>query len=286
VRFLVTGARGLLGSELVKTLVTAHEVVATDLPEVDLTDRAAASACVAEAAPDLILHCVAYTAVDQAEAEPDRCYAANVLATWHVVTAAHEVGASVLYLSTDFVFDGQQTTPYTEFDPPHPLSVYGRSKWMGEQIVRQLTPRHFIVRTSGLFGPRGKNFVSAILAKAWQDRCLEVVADQVCARTYAPDLARALQELCESGLYGAYHLTNQGASSWYEFAGEIVQAAGLSDVEIRPITAAQLNLPAPRPAYSVLDNFCWRLAGHASLREDREALRDYLDRRVRPERAV
>jgi dTDP-4-dehydrorhamnose reductase len=237
---------------------------------------------VAEAAPDLILHCAAYTAVDQAEAEPERCYAANVLATWHVVSAAHEIGAAVLYMSTDFVFDGQQATPYTEFDPPHPLSVYGRSKWMGEQIVRQLTPRHFIVRTSGLFGPGGKSFVSAILAKAQRERPLEVVADQVCARTYAPDLACAIQELCESGLYGTYHLTNAGASSWYELACEIVRAAELHEVEVRPITAAQLHLPAPRPAYSVLDNFCWRLAGHAPLREDREALRDYLDPRVRP----
>jgi dTDP-4-dehydrorhamnose reductase len=154
---------------------------------------------------------------------------------------------------------------------------------MGEQIVRQLTPRHFIVRTSGLFGPRGKSFVSAILAKAQRERPLEVVADQVCARTYAPDLAQALQELCATGLYGIYHLTNQGASSWYEFACEIVQAAGLSGVEVRPITAAQLDCPAPRPAYSVLDHFCWRLT--ATLRYGRTGKRCEIiwPARARPE---
>jgi dTDP-4-dehydrorhamnose reductase len=182
----------------------------------------------------------------------------------------------MVYVSSDFVFDGTKPEPYHEFDTPHPLNVYGQTKAAGEQLVRQLLDRYYIVRVAGLFGPHGRNFVQVILSRARAGEALRVVDDQVCARTYTFDLADALGELIQSPLYGTYHLTNAGASSWYEFARDIVAAAGLRGVTLEPVNSAGRNAPARRPSQSVLDNRCWRLIGHAPLRPVSAALREYI----------
>jgi dTDP-4-dehydrorhamnose reductase len=252
------------------------EVLPTHRAELDLRETAATLAAVRAASPAVIIHTAGYTDVDRAEHEPEQAWAGNVLTTWNVATAARECGAVMVYVSSDFVFDGTKPEPYHEFDTPHPLNVYGQTKAAGEQLVRQLLDRYYIVRVAGLFGPQGRNFVQVILSRARAGEALRVVDDQVCARTYTFDLADALGELIQSPLYGTYHLTNAGASSWYEFARDIVAAAGLRGVTLEPVNSAGRNAPARRPSQSVLDNRCWRLTGHAPLRPVSEALREYI----------
>lgn len=273
---VITGAKGLLGQALLATAPAGLRVHGTHREEVDLTCTEAVQKAFARWQPHCIFHCAAYTRVDQAEKEPERAYADNALATWNVAAAAARWDAVMVYVSTDYVFDGETSRPYREFDPPRPLSVYGWSKWVGEVLVGQQVRRHFIVRTSGLFGPGGRHFVGSILERAQRGERLRVVVDQVCARTYAPDLAQALWALWESPLYGIYHLTNAGASSWFEFAQEVLRRAGFPAEQVQPITTEEWRPPAPRPRYSVLENFCWRLTGHPPLRPVEEALEEYL----------
>jgi len=272
----------MLGWDVCRVFAARHEVIPTHRAELDLTDTAATLAYLRERAPGVIVHCAGYTNVDQAEQEPEAAFAGNVLTTWNVVRAAQDTGSLVVYISTDFVFDGTQERPYHEFDAPRPLGVYAQSKWAGEQLVRSHLQRFFIVRTAGLFGLHGRNFVAAILERAEQGQPLRVVSDQVCCRTYTVDLAEALLELIDCPLFGTYHLTNAGYSSWYDFAREILAAAGLEEVSVQPISSAAWDGPARRPAYSVLDNLCWRLTGHQPLRPCAEALRDYLAARQVP----
>jgi dTDP-4-dehydrorhamnose reductase len=279
-RVWVTGARGMLGSALCERLAPSLEVIPTHRGELDLRETEATLAAARAVRPEVIFHTAGYTDVDRAEHEPEQAWAGNVLTTWNVAVAARECGAVLVYISSDFVFDGLKPGPYHEFDPPHPLNVYGQTKAAAEQLVRQLLERHFIVRVSGLFGPYGHHFVRAILRRARAGEPLRVVDDQVCARTYTLDLADALKELIQSPLYGTYHLTNAGASSWYEFARDIVAAAGLQDVSLEPVSSARRNAPARRPSQSVLENCCWRMTGHAPLRPVDEALREYFQTEV------
>lgn len=274
-RVWVTGARGLLGSALCHRLASSLEVIPTHRGELDLRETGATLAAVRAVNPDVIFHTAGYTDVDRAEHEPEQAWAGNVLTTWNVALAARECHAILVYISSDFVFDGMKPTPYHEFDIPRPLNLYGQTKAAGEQLVRHLLDRYYIVRVSGLFGPHGHHFVRAIMRRALAGEPLRVVDDQVCARTYTLDLADALEELIQSPLYGTYHLTNAGASSWYEFACNIVTIAGLRDVVLEPVSSARRNAPARRPSQSVLENRCWQMTGHAPLRPVAEALREY-----------
>ena len=275
-RVWVTGASGILGAALCERLGSRIEVLPTQRAELDLRETEATLAAVRSVNPTVIIHTAGYTDVDRAEHEPDQAWAGNVLTTWNVATAAWECGAAMVLISSDFVFDGTQSEPYHEFDGPHPLNVYGKTKWAAEQLVRQLRERYYIVRTSGLFGPHESHFVQAVLTRVGANEPLRVVDDQVCARTYSLDLADALGELIRSPLYGTYHLTNDGASSWYEFAREILAIAELPEGALEPVSSAGWNAPALRPSQSVLDNRCWRLTGHTPLRPVTEALREYL----------
>lgn len=268
-RILITGANGQLGVELRAALAPLGEVVGRDLPELDVA-RPDAVDQLAALAPAWVVHAAALTDVDGCERDPGGAMAVNAQGTRHVAAACARIGAGLLYVSTDFVFDGRQRTPYAEEDPPAPLSAYGRSKLAGEAAARAV-PRWTIVRTAWLYGAHGKNFVKAILAKATAGERLRVVHDQVGSPTYAADLAAAIARLLRDGRTGCYHVTNGGACSWHAFAVEILRQAGVA-APVEPITTAELGRPAPRPAYSVLAHGAWARAGYPSLRPWPDAL--------------
>jgi dTDP-4-dehydrorhamnose reductase len=272
-RILVTGARGQLGVELLQRLAPLGEVVGRDLPEFDIT-RPEATEEVAALAPAWVVHAAAATDVDGCERDPAGAARVNAEGTGRVAEGCRRAGAGLLYLSTDFVFDGAQRTPYGETDPPAPLSAYGRSKLLGERAAATV-PRWTVVRTAWLFGAHGRNFVKTILAKARAGEPLRVVDDQVGSPTYARDLAGAIAVLLARGLTGTYHVTNAGACSWHEFAAEILRQSGVA-ASLAPITTAELARPARRPAYSVLAHHAWERAGLPPLRPWPEALADML----------
>jgi dTDP-4-dehydrorhamnose reductase len=248
-RILITGANGQLGRALQRTL-TGEDLVLKDLPDFDLTT----SDCedrIRDAHPAVILHVGAYTNVDGAEREPERAAAVNVQGTTSVARAAAALHARLVYVSTDYVFDGTKTSPYCEEDHPRPLNQYGRSKHEGERAVLSVCPNSVVVRTAWLYGHDGQNFVKTIMKLAHERPLLEVVSDQRGCPTYADDLARALKSLAISGAQGIYHVTNGGDASWYEFAKAIVHSMGLS-THVQPISTVQSGRPAKRPAYSVL----------------------------------
>ncbi|MCX7894891.1 MAG: dTDP-4-dehydrorhamnose reductase [Thermoanaerobaculum sp.] len=251
-RVLITGSRGQLGRALVDLGKRAGwHVFAYDLPGLDITRLGNVQEAVRTVQPDLIFNAAAFTAVDRAESEPEQAFAVNARGVAHLAQAADEVGALLVHVSTDYVFDGTSHRPYHEEDPPHPLSVYGRSKLEGERAATQAR-RHLVVRTSWLFG-RGWNFVEAIRKQINQGATeLRVVADQTGKPTYAEDLAEALVRLVTLGAQGLLHVANAGVTTWAGFAEEIVRQLGLS-LPVVPITTPQAGRPAPRPAYSVLD---------------------------------
>jgi len=258
-RILITGATGQLGNALQRTL-SAETLVLKDLPDFNLT----APACeeqIRAAHPDIIIHAGAYTNVDQAERDPETAHAVNGQGTLRVAEAAEAVRARLVYLSTDYVFDGTKTTPYQEQDEPRPLNEYGLSKYAGEQAVLARCANALVVRTSWVFGHEGHNFVKTILKASQERPVLDVVADQRGCPTYAEDLAAALRTLALGELRGICHVTNGGECSWYEFAQAIVRQSG-GQAAVQPITTAQAGRPARRPAYSVLSHD--RFAAHSA----------------------
>jgi dTDP-4-dehydrorhamnose reductase len=248
-RILITGAQGQLGHALQQAL-SGEDLILKDLPEFDLTRSDSESQIVA-ARPSVILHVGAYTNVDGAEREPDRAMAVNAQGTTFVARAAAMLKARLIYLSTDYVFDGAQTTPYREEDVPHPINVYGQSKRAGEIAALSGCPNTLVVRTAWLYGHAGNNFVKTIMRLAAEKPFLDVVGDQRGCPTNADDLALALKDLLKSDLRGICHVTNTGDCTWHEFAEAIVGRMDRS-VEVRSITTAQAGRLARRPAYSVL----------------------------------
>jgi len=250
-RIVITGSEGQLGSAL-KRILANEDLVLKDLPEFDLTKPACEDE-IRGANPDIILHVGAYTNVDQAERDPEQAHAVNAKGTRWVAQAAKAVKARLVYLSTDYVFDGMKTSPYHEQDQPHPLNQYGLSKYDGEQTVLRLCPDGLVVRTAWLFGHDGNNFVKTIMRLAEERPVLDIVADQRGCPTYVEDLAHALKQLATSDLRGICHVTNSGDCSWHEFAQAIASQTAVKPV-VRPITTAQAGRPAKRPAYSVLSH--------------------------------
>jgi len=259
VRVLITGAGGQVGRELVAAF-DGHDVAAFDHHQLDVADRDAVLGAITSLAPDAVVNSAAWTAVDANEGDPDRAWSVNALAVRHVADGARRVGASVCHLSTDYVFDGTKDGPYVEWDRPNPMSVYGRSKLGGEL---ELGPGDTIVRTSWVCGFHGGNMVKTILRLAGEHESLSFVDDQRGHPTFADDLAAVVRRLVVERRPGVFHVTNQGAVSWYEFAREVLRAAGLDPERVRPIATADLDppRPAPRPANSVLDNAALRLGG-------------------------
>ena len=242
----MTGAAGMLGREVVRA-AAEHEVVALSHADLDVTDRTAVERAFAEARPDVVINCAAFTDVDGAESHQQAATLLNGEAAGYVAAAA----PAIVHPSSDYVFDGSKRTPYVESDPTGPRSAYGRSKLAGEHAVAGANPRHLIVRTSWLFGAAGRNFVDTMLGAARDRDELKVVDDQVGCPTYAGHLASALVDLAASDAYGIHHLAGSGACSWYEFAREIFRQAEV-DVRVSPCTTEEFPRPAQRPAYSVL----------------------------------
>ncbi len=275
-RVLVTGAKGQLGTELMALLEPSHhEVLGVDLDHgdqtLDITDRAMVRGVVTSWRPDAVIHGAAFTAVDRCESEPELAYTVNALATRHLADAARDVGAHLTYVSTDYVFDGTKGAAYLEWDTPNPQSVYGRSKLGGEQ---ELDPSATIARTSWVCSAHGSNILKTVLRLTGDGQQLSFVDDQFGHPTFASDLAAMLLRLTVERRPGLFHVTNQGAVSWYEFVQEILRAADLDPALVTPITTAELDppRPAPRPAYSVLDNFALRASGVPLLPDFRATL--------------
>ena len=275
-KILVTGANGQLGQELVRLPARPDiEIAGFGRDELDVTDPEQCRNVIGSYKPEVVIHCAAYTKVDQAESEPDEAYRVNADGTRNAALAAEQIGAKFVYISTDYVFDGKANAPYRENDRPAPQSVYGKSKLAGEQWVQSLSSRYFIVRTSWVYGKYGSNFVKTMLRLAEERDRLKVVSDQVGSPTYTLDLAQFLLELGQTDHYGIFHASNTGACSWYEFAKAIFEERGMT-VQVEPCTTAEFPRPAPRPAYSVLDHGAIRAHGLKPLRPWREALRSFL----------
>lgn len=261
-KIVVTGAGGQLGHELVDAATArGHDVRGLARADLDVTDEASVRATMLREKPDAIVHAAAWTAVDACEGDHDKAFLFNGTATGYVAAAAREVGAHVVYVSTDYVFDGTKTSPYVETDTPNPQSVYGASKLAGEQALD--VSRDTIVRISWVCGLHGANMVKTILRIAARQEALTFVDDQIGNPTFADDAARMIVRLAVEQRSGVWHVTNQGAVSWYEFTREVMRAAGHDPARVKPVKTRDLvpPRPAPRPANSVLDNQALRVAG-------------------------
>jgi dTDP-4-dehydrorhamnose reductase len=278
-RILVTGARGMLGRDLCPHLrEQKHEVIEWDLPDHDITVVASTISEVTKMKPNAIFHLAAYTDVDGSEKNRPEAYKVNTLGAWTVALAARDSKADLIYVSTDYVFDGVKQAPYIENDQTRPLNYYGATKLLGEQAILRDARKHFICRTSWLFGAHGRNFVDTILRLAKEKDAIDVVEDQRGSPTYTRDLAGALALLPGSKQYGIYHVSNSGTCTWFEFAREIIRMAGLKTV-VKPTTSDKYVRPARRPGYSVLDNGLFEIRFKHHLRPWQEALRDFLKQR-------
>jgi len=294
VRVLITGALGQLGQELLDVFAADghHEIIAADVEPVieaatakgtvahlggvdllatDITDRDAVLAALTSIEPDVVVHPAAFTAVDLCESEVDAAYKVNVLGTRHIAEGARRIGAPVFYVSTDYVFDGTKDAPYLEWDQTNPQSIYGVTKLAGE---RELDPGSTIMRTSWVCGYHGNNMVKTILRLSKEHETLSFVDDQRGHPTFAADLARGIKRLVVDRRPGVFHLTNQGAVSWFEFAQAVLEASGQDPERVKPVKTSDLQpaRPAPRPANSVLDNAALRLSGVPLLPDFREPL--------------
>ncbi len=260
-RVIVTGTNGQVGSALVKLLEAEgrHQVAVMTSQNADITDRVKVRRFVGSFQPEIVLHPAAYTYVDQCETDPETAYRINALGTQNLALAASQVGATLLYVSTNCVFDGRKPTPYYEYDTVNPESIYGRSKLAGEEYVKTLLQRYYIVRTSWVFGPRpteGKlNFVRRMLQLGDERGAVSVVDDEISNPTYAPDLAAAILELVQTEAYGLYHLMNEGSTSRYDFAAEIFRLGGRDKVQMSRVKLADFPRPTPPLYQSALHNF-------------------------------
>jgi len=277
-RALLIGSKGQLGSDLRR--VWSGDLIALSHEELDVCDREQAASVIARERPELVINCAAYHRVDECETQVERSFQVNGVGAKYVADAAREAGAAVMWISTDYVFDGEKDAPYLETDLPRPLSVYGTSKLAGEHLVRQSNPKHYVVRSSSLFGVagasgKGGNFVETMINKAKEGQPLRVVADQTSSPTMTYDLAQKLQELAATERYGLYHVTNSGQVSWHDFASKIFELCGLSP-SMTPISTDELNAPARRPRFSVMENVALRAAGIEQARPWEEALEAYL----------
>lgn len=275
-KILVTGAGGQLGYDVCKVLAARGvEHRGVDIQDFDITDAAATRTYIVEYGPDAVIHCSAWTAVDRAEDEPERCRAVNVDGTRNIAAACREIGAKLLYISTDYVFSGAGERFYEPEDPTGPLSVYGETKLGGEQAVRELLNRWFIVRISWVFGKNGKNFVRTMLGLAETRTEVNVVRDQVGSPTYTVDLAPLLCDMIATEQYGVYHATNEGVCSWAEFAREIFRLAG-KDVRVNAIPTSEYPTRAVRPLNSRMSKDKLEQMGFVRLPGWQDALERYL----------
>lgn len=283
-KILVIGANGQLGTDLCRLFEKEGvDFVPLTHRDIEVTEMDSVGKALGEYKPQVVINTAAFVRVDDCESQQDECFRVNTIGARNVAVAAQDLNAKLVYISTDYVFGGEnekRTIPYAEFDPPTPLNTLGRSKLAGENFVQHLCSRHFIVRASGLFGiagssGKGGNFVETMLRLARERDELRVVNDQVFSPTYTKDLAQKIAELIKTEFYGVFHITNKGICSWYEFAKEILKLTGLKTPVI-PITSDQYPQKTRRPHYSVLDNYHLRLLRMDDMKTWQEALKDYM----------
>ncbi|WP_322800893.1 dTDP-4-dehydrorhamnose reductase [Thermoflexus sp.] len=275
-RVLLTGGTGMLGRALREIWSSQHEVLAPSHAELDLARPPQIFEAVRQLHPQVILHAAAIADVDRCESDPDLAFRVNTVGTACLAAAAHEIGATLIFISTDYVFDGTKGTPYTEFDAPNPINIYGRSKWMAEEAVRTLCPRHFIVRTAWLFAPWGRHFVTQTVERIQRGEPVGGIA-QTSSPTSVLDLARGLLRLLEYPAYGVYHMVNHGAASRYEMARVILSMLGRNPEEAIRLSAVS-GRRAPRPDRTPLRNYVLELQGRDPMRPWTEALAECLER--------
>ncbi len=272
-KIALTGADGMLGHAIQKVF-SDSELIPFSHTTLDITDLDHAVKSVRDAQPDILIHTAAFTDVDACETDPEKAYLVNGIGARNMAIACEEIRCPIVHISSDYVFDGTKDSPYDEWDKTNPISQYGLSKLMAEQFISSLTNRFYIVRTSWLFGPHGRNFVDTIVRLLAGKDTLKVVNDQCGSPTFTEDLANMIRQMMGRG-YGIYHATNSGACTWYEFAVKIAELIG-SDTEIEPVTSVQFKRPAKRPAQSGLNNTMLRLEGITPLRHWSEALEHYI----------
>lgn len=279
--FLIIGAKGMLGTDLTARLArVGRNVDALDIEEIDITNAEMVEEIIGKIRPDIVINTAAMTDVDGCESGVDEAFAVNALGPGHIAQACARFGSFMIHISTDYVFDGRAGSPYKEDQPTGPSGVYAVSKTRGEENVRRFLPEnHLIVRTQWLYGLNGKNFVETILRISKERKILRIVDDQHGSPTYSDDLAQALTVLAQIGAVGTLHATNSGDTTWFGFARKILELENISDVAVEPITSRELDRPAPRPFYSVLDNSRFLEITGSKLRDWESALKEYLSMR-------
>jgi len=278
-RILVIGAKGMVGRDLMRVLHTSlphEEAIGWDIEEVDIQKEEETITTIEELRPSIVVHLAAYTDVDGCELDEEKAFAVNAEGTRHVARAVSRCQAKMIYLSTDYVFDGKKGEPYLENDSPHPLNAYGRSKLRGEQYVQELGKGALIVRTQWLYGRYGKSFVSSILEQAREKKVLFIVNDQIGSPTHTVDLAKAMTALIQLDAQGIFHVTNSDQCTWYTFGQAILNLSGMDKVKVIPISSKELGRLAVRPSYSVFNCQKMKRETGLALRPWPEALRDYL----------
>ena len=288
-KILITGANGQLGTQLINIIKNMKselgyinkayekaEVIGIDIENLDISNLEAVKEYINKVMPDIIINAAAYTNVDGCEANMETAFKANSIGPRNLAIAAEEIKAKLIHISTDYVFSGVGTEAYREYDVPNPQSVYGKTKLLGEEYIREFSSRYFIVRTAWLYGYNGKNFVKTILKAAKEKGSLEVVDDQRGNPTNAEDLAHHLLKLAVSEEYGLYHCTGSGECSWYDFAVKIVEYANLN-CKVTPIKSDKLSRAAKRPAFSSLDNMMLRSTSQDEMRQWEDALREFVN---------
>jgi dTDP-4-dehydrorhamnose reductase len=273
---LVTGIRGQLGYDVVKELQRrGHEAIGVNSEEMDITDSQKVSQVITNAKADIVIHCAAYTAVDAAEDHKEICYKVNAEGTRNIANICKKLDLKMIYISTDYVFDGTGERPWEPDDKREPLNYYGQTKYEGELAVESLLEKYFIVRIAWVFGINGKNFVKTMLNLAEKMDKITVVNDQVGSPTYTYDLARLLVDMAETDKYGHYHVTNEGYCTWYEFAKEIFKQAG-KNITVEPVTSEQYPSKAKRPSNSRMSKDKLDENGFMRLPDWQDALARYL----------
>ncbi len=283
-KLLLLGARGQLGRDLLAAAQAAgHEALPRDHKELEIRDAASPEALIAALRPDAVVSTAAFHHVETCERRPEEAFATNAFGVLNLARACQRHDAALMHFSTDYVFDGQQRTPYTESDRPRPLNAYGMSKLAGEYLLAANCERHFIVRTTGLYGlagsaGKGGNFVETMLKKAAAGEPIRVVRDQVLTPTYTVDLAAKVMELLPSRRFGLYHATSEGQCSWFDFAAKIFSLSGLHP-DLQPVDSSAFASPVRRPAFSVLAKNALRAAGLVPMPPWEDALARYLQSR-------
>ncbi len=278
-RILVIGAKGMLGRDLVPVLRNAFRestLFEWDIDEIDIRNEEETITKIEAVQPTVVINVAGYTDVDGCESNEEEAFAVNANGMKHIAKGAGRCGAKAVYLSTDYVFDGKKGSPYVEEDPPHPINLYGLSKWRGEQAALELDRQGLVIRTQWLYGKYGKNFVTAILRQVREKKVLTIVEDQIGSPTYTVDLSKAIVALIRKGASGVFHVANRDSCSWYEFGKTILHLTGMKEVKVLPISSKELNRRAVRPSYSALSSEKFTQTTGIVLRPWVEALRDFL----------